>query len=85
MPKSIIHFVHYLSLILIFVVGGYFFYYFRPFPDKQFAVATAGAIIYILWGVIHHLVEGDFHLKIMVEYLVIAILGLVIARGAIFR
>ena len=85
MKKTWLHLIHYLSLILILSVGIYFFAYFRGFPVQQFRVIELSALFYFFWGIIQHLVEGDFHPKIMVEYLVIAILGVIIARGAIFR
>lgn len=40
---------------------------------KVAVVGLAG--IYIFWGVIHHWQRGDLHIKIVLEYLGIAILG----------
>lgn len=41
------------------------------------------ASIYVLWGIIHHRLRGDLHLKIVLEYLGIALLGLAVIFSVI--
>jgi hypothetical protein len=41
-------------------------------------VAAAIAVVYLGWGIIHHTRRGDLHPKIVLEYLALAILGVVI-------
>lgn len=76
---------HYLLLIAILAAGIIFFYYFAAFPERQFFVVIATSVSYLIWGIVYHLMEGDLHLKIVVEYLLIALLAIVLLRGAIMR
>ncbi|KKS93186.1 MAG: hypothetical protein UW68_C0003G0022 [Candidatus Collierbacteria bacterium GW2011_GWB1_44_6] len=39
------------------------------------------SLLYILWGILHHLREHTFHLNIMLEYLLFALLGSFIVIG----
>lgn len=77
--------MHYLTLFFIVFLGICLFYFFIGFPNKQFLIVIAAASAYFLWGMVHHLLEDDFHPKIVVEYLLIAILAVVLLRGAIYR
>ncbi len=40
--------------------------------------AAIAAASYLAWGIIHHSRRGDLHLKIVLEYLALALLGVVI-------
>lgn len=40
--------------------------------------ASIAAAFYLAWGIIHHARRGDLHLKIVLEYLALALLGVVI-------
>lgn len=39
---------------------------------------TIAAAVYVAWGIVHHARRGDLHLKIVLEYLALALLGVVI-------
>lgn len=41
--------------------------------DKQLQVGLITAMGYAIWGVFHHLHEGDLHWKIVLEYSVLAL------------
>lgn len=71
--SKLLHFVHYFSLLVI--VGLGIFYYFL-FIDRfyKFAAILAMSFCYLIWGIVHHLVNEDFHLKVFFEYFLIAIL-----------
>ena len=43
--------------------------------DKQLQIGLITALSYALWGVFHHLHEGDLHWKIVLEYGALAILA----------
>ena len=77
--------MHYFFLVLILGMSVMFFNLFKGLPDIQFMIIVATAISYFLWGVVHHQLEGDFHLRIMLEYFLIALLGVFLIRGAILR
>ena len=44
----------------------------------QAMVATTTAGAYIIWGVAHHTLHGDLHLSVVIEYVIVAMLGLAI-------
>jgi hypothetical protein len=46
---------------------------------KLVLIATASfALLYLIWGVLHHLRSKNFHARIVLEYLLVAILGVAI-------
>ena len=76
---------HYTPLIGIFlagILGFVFFSYDRVF---QVAISIAIALSYVVWGVIHHLMHKDLYWEVVVEYLVVASLGLIVLFSVIFR
>lgn len=42
-----------------------------------------GVGAYLVWGIIHHWHKKDLHLKVVLEYLGIAVLGLAIVFGVL--
>jgi hypothetical protein len=60
-------------------------FYFQGFPERQMMIVETTALLYFLWGMTVHYLEGDLHIKIVVEYLLIASLVVIIFRGAILR
>ena len=74
-----------MALMLILAIGVVSIYIFQGFPYRQMLIAVAMTAAYTGWGIIHHLQEGDLHLSVVVEYLLVAILFLVLMKGAIFR
>lgn len=77
--------VHYVALLAIFIwaIFGYaLFSYDRAL--QAFIIATMG-LAYFLWGVLHHRLEGDLHPKIMVEYLLVSLLGVIVVLLLLYR
>jgi len=85
MKNFIKHIPYYTPLIGIFVAGALGFYLFSYDRIFQVAISIAIALSYVIWGIIHHSLEKDLHWEIVVEYLVVASLGLVILFSLIFR
>ena len=79
------HSGHYLVLLFILIFGGVSLFYFQRFPQAQVVSVFLTASFYVLWGVIHHYLEGDLHLRIILEYLAIALLGFLILWSIINR
>lgn len=67
----------YLILFLILAVGLISFTKMTGTPAKQVSIAMITAISYSLWGIFHHVHEGDLHIKIVVEYASLAFFGFV--------
>lgn len=79
---SIISYIFLVLLLLLAVLGTF---YYQGYGQKQLIVIELTALLYFLWGVLIHYLEGDLHIKIVVEYLLIAVLAMIILRGAIIR
>lgn len=47
------------------------------------AAVTIAAAVYVAWGIVHHARRGELHLKIVLEYLALAILGVVVTYTVI--
>lgn len=79
---------YYISLSLILGLGLLFVLLASPNKDLQFVLTTLTTLFYILFGVVHHMVNHDISLGIMLEYLLIGALGLSILffflKGGLF-
>jgi len=79
------HLGHYLVLLFILSFGGVAFFYFKRFPQAQMVSLFLTASFYVLWGIVHHFLEGDLHLRIILEYASVALLGFLILWSIIMR
>ncbi len=79
------HLPHYLLLFGILFAGFAGLILFSYDKNFQMAVAIATSIAYVSWGVVHHALHRDLHFETFVEYLAIALLGLVIIFSMIIR
>lgn len=79
------HWAHYIILVTILFIGIVMFYIMRFHSSLQVSVLIMTSFAYILWGVIHHWLEDDFHLKVLVEYFVIAVLADILIITLLFR
>lgn len=52
---------------------------------KQLMVILSMAVFYFVWGVVHHAFKKDLHFKVVLEYLLISLLGLVVFLSLIKR
>ena len=71
-----LHLGYYTSLIAIFAFGFLLVSLASPNRKLQIVVAILTTLLYIFWGIVHHLINHDLHIKIVVEYVLIGILGL---------
>lgn len=76
---------HYGSLFGILFVGALGFVFFSYDRVFQMGVALAVAISYVSWGIIHHYIHHDLTFAVLVEYLAVAILGLVMVFSLLVR
>lgn len=79
------HLLHYLPLIGGLLAGSLAFWSFSYNRAFQIVIAVAMTVFYVIWGVVHHAIHKDLHLSTVVEYIVIASLGLIIIFSLIFR
>ncbi len=79
------HLPHYFALFGILAAGVIAFGLFSYDRIFQVAIATALSVAYVAWGIVHHSVHGDLHLSVVIEYIIVASLGLVVIFSLIFR
>ena len=61
------------AIILILIFNGN-----RIF---QMITIVSVSLLYVLWGALHHRQEGSLHRKVILEYVLYAILGSVLVLG----
>jgi len=76
---------HYLVLLFILTFGAVAFFYFQRYPQAQIVSLFLTASFYVLWGIVHHYLEGNLHIRIILEYAAVAVLGFVILWTMITR
>jgi len=76
---------HYLVLGVILAIGFGTFWYYRYVSAIQVLVVFLTAIVYFIWGVIHHHLVGDLNRKVVLEYLSTAVLGFIVIWFLLLR
>lgn len=76
---------YYLVLLVILNFGALMFYLLRFNPVYQMWVMVLTSLAYVLWGMIHHFLEEDLHLKVILEYVLIAMLVNLVVMTLLFR
>ena len=74
------HFLHYLVLALELFAGLILLFMYQSQPKLQFYIGLGIAISYFSWGIIHHYLNKDLHKKHVVEYGLIAVLGVILLK-----
>lgn len=70
------HSHYYIALFLLLLVGLLMSLFFSPNKQTQVAFIVLTALIYVFSGILHHIIDHDISLKIMVEYILIGSLGI---------
>lgn len=71
------HIGYYVSLCFILVLSGILTLHFSSDRGLQMLTVVVTAIFYVLIGIVHHKENHDLTAKIVVEYVLIASLGMV--------
>ena len=71
------HTIYYLFLVIILSLS-FLLAYSSSDRGFQIGVVVAATFFYVLWGIIHHLMNHDLHMKIVIEYILIGAFGLTI-------
>lgn len=69
------HTVYYISLVTILCLG-FLLAYTSTDRGFQIGVTISTTFFYVLWGIVHHLINHDLHAKIVIEYILIGAFGL---------
>ena len=65
----------YLSLASFAIIYILAVFHYQTVPQYLMFATICFAGIYVLWGIFHHLHAHNFHLRIVLEYLAVAGLG----------
>lgn len=79
------HPLHYANLVSMMLVGLWGLFWFNYSRTMQLSIATTMAIVYVTWGIIHHKQHNDLHLKIVAEYLLVALLAVLVYASLLYR
>lgn len=69
------HTIYYASLIAMLTLS-FLLAYSSSDRTFQIGVIVATTLFYVLWGIMHHLMNHDLHMKIVIEYILIGVFGL---------
>ncbi|MDP2637746.1 MAG: hypothetical protein Q8P26_01645 [Candidatus Levybacteria bacterium] len=72
------HSAYYIFLAGILTVGFLLITTSGSSRSFQIGSVIATTFFYVIWGIIHHLINHDLNVKIVVEYILIGIFGLTI-------
>lgn len=70
------HIGYYLSLLTIFTVGFVLTIYLSPNLNFQKITISLTIIAYVLWGILHHFINHELTIRIVIEYVLIGLFGL---------
>ncbi len=65
---------HLFDYLLLITAGVFFLISVNIFKGErllEFILLLAFTTFYIIWGIYHHIVEDDLHLKVVIEYILI--------------
>lgn len=81
---NIRHLIHYLLLLIIMVTSIIAVSLFSSRPGLQAISVILASLGYISWGLVHHHKEKTLYMEVAAEYVLLGILGVVIALGLIY-
>jgi hypothetical protein len=71
------HAVYYILLVAMLCLS-FLLAYSSSERNFQIGVIVAATFFYVLWGIMHHLINHDLHAKIVIEYMLIGAFGLTV-------
>jgi hypothetical protein len=79
------HPIHYFTLLSVMLVGLWGIFLFSFQPAMQLSIVISMSIAYVIWGISHHRQHHDLHIKIVFEYVLVALLGILIIGSLLIR
>ena len=79
------HPLHYFTLLVMLLTGLWGIFWFDYYRPIQLAIVVSMGVAYVVWGIVHHAMHKDLHFKIIFEYMVMALLAIVIFGSIIVR
>ncbi|MEK7605267.1 MAG: hypothetical protein AAB478_01950 [Patescibacteria group bacterium] len=69
------HYLYYLFLLVMEALIGALIIMSQGDRYMQLVYGLFAAIIYVVWGIIHHLINHTLHKKVVIEYLLMGAVG----------
>jgi len=79
------HPFHYFTLLCVQLVGLWGIFWFSYQAYIQMVILLAMAISYVAWGITHHHQHHDLHIAIVLEYILVAVLAVLIFGSLLLR
>ena len=81
--SRLIHTLFYIALATSLALAGWLFFAFQGQKGYQLFVVVGMSVFYMVWGVVHHILEDEFDFEVLLDYLLIAGLVIVISLLAL--
>ena len=82
--KSLRHLSHYIVLLVILMGGLVAMLASGKSALTHTIILICISLSYFIWGVVHHTLEKELHLEIVLEYLIMSVLGLALVLGVLY-
>jgi len=79
------HPLHYFTLLSVEMIGLWGVFWFSYQPQIQLAIVTLMSGFYVIWGISHHITHRDLRASIVLEYILMAILAVLIFGSLLVR
>ena len=79
------HPLHYFVLLSIQLVGLWGLFWFGYQPAMQLSILISMSVSYVVWGIVHHHEHHDLHMKIVLEYILVATLAVLLFGSMLLR
>jgi hypothetical protein len=85
MKNIVRHLPHYFPLMGILVAAVIGFIYLPQDRMWQIAITVSMSVSYVVWGIVHHSMHKDFKPAVLLEYIVVALLGMVLVFSLLIK
>lgn len=72
------HIFHFIILLCILGIGTAMFFYAQGNRSVQLLIGIITSVSYVIWGLVHHTMQGDLHRKVVIEYVLIGVIAILL-------
>ena len=76
--------VNYAVLCGVIFISVVFFRQVQHDRLLQFLVGVLLSLLYVIWGIIYHSLEGDLHMKVVIEYLLVGLIAVTLIATVVW-
>ena len=81
--NKLLHTLFYIALFAVLAGAGWLFFTFQGQKSYQLFVVVGTSVFYMVWGILHHILEDEFDFEVLLDYLLMAGLVIVISLLAL--